>query len=261
MASKGLTFFTIGTLFGGLFSAAVVTALPDKSSGPAKGANVVKVVTKPGKTKVVRVQMPCTSDSKPSLFSSLAQSVAMAGNEDNNDASDQQNGDESDLEIIEDPKMLEQDVKEFVAQEKKFYQEQLNHIDSMREDLVNKAGLNEKERLAFETIVKDVSQKLGETEKKLQDLQGPPPSLNEASDDVWEDLVNQPLAPVNRRAMLENELAMTQALLDAQTRFESLVGKERMKELGPQLQSVDAFIKGPEPVFPQEAEGGQELIR
>lgn len=259
MASKGLTFFSIGTLFGGLLSAAVVMALPDKSSGPAKGANVVKVVTKPGKTKVVRVQMPCKIDSKPSVFSSLAQSVAMA----NDEASKSHDSENSDMEAIDDSEMSDEDIEEFVAAEKELYQEQLNHIDSMREDLVNKAGLNEKERLAFQTIVEDVSKRIGETEKNIENLLGPLPPINEGNEDDWEAMMNQPAPPANRKAMLENELAMTQALLDAQTRFESLVGKERMKELGPQFHSVEAFIKVEPLNLPEQepVKGAQELIR
>lgn len=247
MASKGIIFFTLGTVFGGLLSTVVMTSLPEsKSTSQALGGSV-KVVTKKGETKIVRVPAArCSEKTKPSLLPAIANGLAKLSQ-----ASEvREGGGDAANEGSEEQAWTDEDIKEFAAREEALFQEHQQRIDDMREDLVSKAGFSEKERSAFLALVEDVSHKLDASEKKMDSLMGPLPEIDTLGDSDGNSL--PPLPDVDRKAMLQNELAMTQALLDAQRRYERLVGKERMKELGPEFNSVEMFIKSTPRTAPEE---------
>lgn len=250
MASKGITFFALGTLFGGLCAATIAFSLPSKASRAKKGSTTAtKVVTKVGKTKIVQVTAPCPVPGKNSVLAALAQNIARGDGEKGSNPARHfaDAAKDEDQEEVEDTEWTPEMEKEFVEREKALYQERLDQINKMRQDLIQEAGLNKSEQLAFDSVVKEVTEKLRAGEQKLEAMMGPLPELDPSKG--GQDEGDMPAIPeLPRKALLENELNQTKALLHAQTRFEEILGKDRLKALGPRFNSVEMFIAdGPPP--------------
>lgn len=244
MAGKGVIFFTLGTLFGGLCSATVAMSWPSPPAPSSPTSSRAVVRTKLGAKGPSR-GVSCPKLDKGELMASLAKpwfaaGAALGSAQSQSDTEFTAQTREPDQEQDAQEAWTPEQEQAFFEQEEKLHQERQEQIEKMRHDLVSRAKLNPEERGEFLSLVKEVTQKLLDKEKELNAIMGPIPLLDPGAPEQ-----EQPDPPEDppRLALLQNDFERSKALLSAQTRFEALLGPERLEALGPQFQSVEAFIK------------------
>lgn len=243
MAGNGVIFFTLGTLFGGLCSAAVAvswptvpqtlvnTTTPTKLAKSAAGSKSRGVAPFAARSKVEHAPW-LTALARPLL----TPSPMMETQEDGSDRRLVEQVRQATHDIEEQDEWTPEQERAFYEQEKNAHQARQERIETMRQDLVRQAKLDPQERNEFLQLVQDITQKLVDGERELNEILGPMPLVDPGESDQEQE--DPP-----RLALLQNDFERSKALLSAQTRFEALLGPERLEALGPQFQSVEAFIK------------------
>lgn len=242
MASKGLIFFALGSVFGGLLSATTTTLWPQQHPTDTARVEGAKSAHKSTATRSVVACKPCASESKLNHLPDFVRGIAKIVQEDS-----------PSREILPEEaqevqaEWTDEDSEAFAAQELALYQQRRSHVDMMREDLAAQAGFSEKERERFAALVEDVSKTLDAAAQKVEKMLGPLPTL-QGGDEQDSESPESAIVVADRRKMLQIELSMTKALLNAQTRYEALLGEERFKELGAQFGSIETFIQESPPM-------------
>lgn len=241
MAGKGVIFFTLGTLFGGLCSATIALSWPS----PERAIAAKKMSARTQAKTPGALTYPTSSKSpgmnafaKPLFAAGAAFGAAQAQKQEV--FAPQPPTDQDVDEQHEDEEWTPEEEQAFFAQEKKLHEERQAQIEKMRQDLVSKAKLDGQEKGEFLSLVKEVTEKLLDGERKLEEIMGPIPNFDP---DAPEEEQGGDSEDPPRLALLQNDFERSKALLSAQTRFEALLGPERLKALGPEFQSVEAFIK------------------
>lgn len=243
MASNGIIFFGLGSVFGGLLSAAVMSSWPEPVQVAIERRPGSEVTNLKAGSEAVEPSVSCQKGSTPMIWSALAQRFAKVVQEqDSEPGLELESAPQDEEEDL--PEWTKADDDEFVASQEALYQVRHRYVDMIREELVDRAELSKQEHERFVALVDEVSAKLDAVEKKMESLVGPLPSIESDPNDPNADF-EPPVQEVNRREILKQDLAMTQALLDAQTRYEELMGEERFKGLDARFRSVEAFIKEP----------------
>lgn len=245
MAGKGTIFFILGTLFGGLCSATVALSWPSSQGVHAQQAS--KMAPKRALDKTQRhasSAMACPKvDAKALMHLAkplLAAGAALNASQAKDSPHFQADSPQDDQELEAQEPWSPEEEQAFYEQEKKYHQARQEQIEKMRQDLVRNAKLDGDEKSEFLALVKQVTQKLIDGERELNELMGPVAGIDPEA--VDEDPDQAPEEPP-RLALLQNDFERSKALMNAQSRYEALLGPERLKALGPQFQAVEAFIK------------------
>lgn len=247
MASKSTIFFILGTVFGGLCSATLALSWPSPSEHGPRLSNATKRSAAQKSTKTPSAKQACPKV-EPKAWMKMAQPWLAAGAALNAaQTPDRQELEDSDA--LDHEAWSPEQEQEFYEQEKEYHQARQEEIEKMRKDLVRKAKLDPHEQGEFLALVNEVTQSLLVGERKLSELMGPLPPFNlTAQDDAPDETQAPELEEAPRLALLQNDFERSKALLKAQTRFEALLGPERLKALGPQFQAVETFIKDEPPL-------------
>lgn len=250
MAGKGI-FFTLGTLFGGLGAATVLLTWPTVHTPPS---DTGAPSTRPKRDRCNHLASQpyargrIRSDPSRGPQSLLAAGAALLLNQ-NADPFASLEQRPVELSELDDPTdWTPQQIQEFEEQEQALHHARQAQIRDMRQDLVRRAKLDLDERNEFLDLVQEVTKKLTDGERELDALMGP--LLDPGSEASVED---ETLPDPPRLALLQNDFERSKALLNAQTRFEALLGPERLEALGPEFQSVEAFIEDEPLSAPQDA--------
>lgn len=144
---------------------------------------------------------------------------------------------------------------EFIEAERRSFQQRQTYIEQFRLELIVQAKLTPQERQHFEALVETTSRTFIQIDQEI--------SAWFASTDPQTS--PQPASPSRARAMTRQlERKRSQTLRDAQSQFEHIVGKKRLRTLNPRLEIFENFVQDEiwvEPSLPAAIGVGQELIR
>lgn len=164
-------------------------------------------------------QSPNCECPEPSVFAKLQQSLF--GSDDP----------AAEKELLAQLDKVESDVGDAEAMDisdEEYRAEHKKYIDEVKQELANQASLTSKEKTQLDSILGKLRETLETQDKAL--------FATMAQEE------NQEGMEIPAKEVYRQQLLTAQAMMKAQEQFENMLGKERMKKLGPGLGDVTGFL-------------------